>query len=124
MKKNIKTFDLVQDEEKYVCCLIKYGNNDISIYCQDDGCWESYVDATITPGGNDAILRQLYPADAGYVFIDMDAGILDTLVYMEVVHAPLQYIPIGQGYKKVAVCEVNLDKLNEWDASPVLFAEA
>lgn len=124
MKKNIKTFDLVQDEEKYVCCLIKYGHNDISLYYLEDGYWESFLDATITPGGNDAILQKLYPAEAGYVFVDMDAGILDTLLYMEIVHAPILYVPIGHGEKKVAVCEINPAKLDEWDASPVLFAEA
>ena len=117
---NIKTFEFHSDSEVYTCCIAKGEDNAIWFYfLNDDGYWEDLLDATAVPD------KCIFVPE-GYVCIKNDCenrGVLDALVGMCIVHAPICSVPSGMGTLHLEMCEVNQKVLDEWDAGKILFNE-
>lgn len=115
----IKTFRFESDGTEYTCCLTKSEDNSTTfLYLNEEGCWENLLDAIYsTP--KDLIVPY------GFVCVKDEAenkGVCDCLVSLGIIEPPAYSVPVGQGYARYQLCELHQEKLNEWDASDVLYA--
>lgn len=116
----VKTFKFVSNDTEYTCCLAKMDDNSTAFYyLNDEGYWESLLDAILCPPANLIV-------PLGYVCVKNEAenkGVLECLVSLGIVEPPAYSVPVGQGYARYELCELHENKLNEWDASGVLYKE-
>lgn len=111
---SIKTFGFRNHE----CCITKGEDNSIFFYSKNkDGSWDDFLDATMNPG-------EYVFVPEGYVCIKNECendGVLDALVHLGIIHAPICSVPVGTGHLHLEMCEINEKALNEWDASKFIY---
>ena len=115
----VKTFEFDSKGVHYTCCIAKSQDNTASLYFMNsEGYWDYLLDAIYNPPAGLIV-------PPGHVCVKNEAeneGVLDLLIGLDIVQKPAYSVPVGIGIARYELCELNQEKLNEWDASDVLYA--